>query len=283
MLQRSFVTHCSDLPPFPLVCSPCRWCLWCSCSAILSTGLWRVFRCCWRKSGFPSATSSASGATWVPAARAAASRPSSYSSSTACTRWDIYRKTDMSGWKWCSRGVATQLQKGKRLSPPTFSVEAAGHERAVWMHERHHSAEHIFCIIADYSRNNERPRFPKRLPPLRSFQPTLEGAQHRVKVIKGRCSYSHIQQWAVERFWVTMHVTPVSWHKATLVQEAFPHPQHVDTCCIHVPLWSSDKENSETMHVNYSGNFTAKTDSTTIHNRQGVPRRSVFYWDPLHP
>lgn len=155
MLQRSFVTHRSDLPLFSLVCSPCRWCLWCSCSAILSTGLWRVFRCCWRRSGFPSATSSASGATWVPAARAAASRPSSCSSSTVCTRWDIFKKADMSGWKWCSRGVATQLQTGERLSPPTFSVEAAGHERAVWRHERQHSAEHIVWITADYSRNSE--------------------------------------------------------------------------------------------------------------------------------
>ena len=67
--------------------SPCRWCLWCSCWVILSTGLWKVSRCSWRKSGSPLATNSANGATWIPTARAAASHPFSCSSWTVCTRW----------------------------------------------------------------------------------------------------------------------------------------------------------------------------------------------------
>lgn len=75
---------------FPTVSFPlCRWYLWCSCWAIPSTALWKVFRFCSRKSGCPLATSSASGATWVRAARAVALHPSSCSSSTVCTRWEL--------------------------------------------------------------------------------------------------------------------------------------------------------------------------------------------------
>lgn len=63
-----------------------RWCLWCSCCQIPSTAPWRASACWWRRSGCRSAIASATAGPTPWLGRAAASRPSSCSSWTVCTR-----------------------------------------------------------------------------------------------------------------------------------------------------------------------------------------------------
>lgn len=63
-----------------------RWCPWCSCSRTPSTAPWRASGCWWRRSGCPSAIASATAGPTRWRGRAVASRPSSCSSWTACTR-----------------------------------------------------------------------------------------------------------------------------------------------------------------------------------------------------
>lgn len=63
-----------------------RWCLWFSCCPTPSTARWRASVCWWRRSGSPSAIASATAGPTRWLGRAVASRPSSCSSWTVCTR-----------------------------------------------------------------------------------------------------------------------------------------------------------------------------------------------------